>query len=107
LRRLETPPYRFALQDESQLRDLFNRALGAPNAESREHAALRDGVCALVARAKAEGRQVETIIVALKEIFAVPDRPNRIYGGEDDTPPPVLLSRRVIRWCISAYYDDA
>ena len=109
MRRLETPPYRFALQDEARLRALFERVLresrdGGSNAAE---GALYEGVCALVQRAKAEGRQVETVIVALKDIFGLRDRPNRSFGGDEDTPPPVLLARRVLRWCIVEYYGPA
>ena len=105
MRRLETPPYEFALRDEVRLRALFERALREPRSGSAEaQAALRDGVCSLVTRAKTEGRQVETVIVALKDIFGLPDRPNRSLRGDDDTPPGVLLVRRVIRWCIHEYY---
>jgi hypothetical protein len=42
--------------------------------------------------------------------MGVPDRPNRIFREEEDTPPNVLLVRRVVRWCITEYYgggDDA
>jgi hypothetical protein len=106
MRRLETPPYEFALRDEPRLRELFERALRQPrgNAQDQRMLALRDGVCDLVHRAKAEGRQVETVIVALKDIFGVPDRPNRAFRDEEDTPPNVLLARRVVRWCILEYY---
>lgn len=66
--------------------------------------ALREGVRSFVRRAKADGRQVETIIVALKEIFGIRDRPNRAFSGDEDTPLTVLLGRRVVRWCILEYY---
>jgi hypothetical protein len=105
MRRLETPQYQFALRDEAHLRALFERALREPRSGAQEaHGALREGVHRLVQRAKAEGRQVETIIVALKDIFGVPDRPNRAFRGDEDTPPAVLLTRRVVRWCILEYY---
>ncbi len=108
MRRLETPQYRFALQDEARLRDLFERVLREPRGRSKEaEAALRDGVCDLVRRAKGEGHQVETVIVALKDIFGLRDRPNRSFAGDEDTPPPVLLARRVVRWCIQEYYGPA
>ena len=105
MRRLETPPYRFALPDEARLRVLFENALRMPHA-APDQEALRRGVCGLVKRAKEEGRQVETVIVALKDIFAVPDRPNRAFREEEDTPPAVLLVRRVVRWCIEEYYGE-
>ena len=106
MRRLETPPYAFALRDEPQLRALFERVVREPRSSSQEThvVALHQGVCALVRRAKAEGVQVETVIVALKDIFAVPDRPNRSLRGDEDTPPQVVLVRRVVRWCIQEYY---
>lgn len=107
MRRLDTPEYQFALRDAKDLRGLFERALREPRGappESNALTGLRDGVCTFVQRAKAEGRQVETVIVALKAIFSVPDRPNRVFGGEEDTPPNVLLARRVVRWCIQEYY---
>jgi len=106
IRRLETPPYEFALRDEPRLRALFERVLGEPPGGSREtHAlALHGAVCDLVRRAKGAGLQVETVIVALKDIFGVPDRPNRSLRGDEDAPPRVLLVRRVIRWCIQEYY---
>ena len=106
MRRLETPQYQFALRDEAQLRALFDRVLREPRGSTQEsHAlALRDGVCRLVRRAKSEGRHVETVIVALKDIFAVPDRPNRAFSGDQDLPPNVVLARRVLRWCIHEYY---
>jgi hypothetical protein len=107
MRRLETPQYQFALRDAEHLRGLFERALREPRGAPQEPnalAALRDGVCTFVHRAKADGRQVETVIVALKAIFSVPDRPNRAFTGEEDTPPNVLLARRVVRWCIHEYY---
>jgi hypothetical protein len=104
VRRLETAQYEFALRDEARLRGLFDRVLRASPSSSQEQDALREGVCSLVHRAKAEGRQVETVIVALKDIFAIPDRPNRGFMGDEDTPPAVLLLRRVVRWCIKEYY---
>jgi hypothetical protein len=105
MRRLETPQYQFALRDEAHLRALFDRALREPRSGVQDaRAALRDGVCSFVGRAKADGRQVETIIVALKDVFGIPDRPNRAFRGDEDTPPPVLLFRRVVRWCILEYY---
>jgi len=106
VRRLETPPYAFALRDEPHLKALFERVLREPRAGSQETAvvALRAGVCNLVRRAKAEGLQVETVIVALKDIFGVPDRPNRSLRGDEDTPPQIVLARRVVRWCIHEYY---
>ena len=109
MRRLETPQYQFALRDEAHLRGLFERVLREPRGEAQEsHArALRKGVCDLVQRAKADGRQVETVIVALKDIFGVPDRPNRAFRDEEDTPANVLLLRRVVRWCILEYYGPA
>jgi hypothetical protein len=109
MRRLETPQYQFALRDEAQLRGLFERVLREPRGSTREsHAlALRDGVCSLIQRAKAEGRQVETVIVALKDIFGIPDRPNRLFGWDEDTPSNVLLARRVVRWCIEEYYGPS
>ena len=109
MRRLETPEYQFALRDEAHLRALFERVVREPRGESQKaHTqALHDGVCSFVQRAKADGRQVETIIVALKDIFAVPDRPNRAFREDDDMPPAVLLVRRVVRWCIQEYYGAA
>jgi hypothetical protein len=109
MRRLETPAYQFALRDEAHLRSLFERVLREPPGAAQEsHAlALRNGVCELVKRARAEGRQVETVIVALKDIFGVPDRPNRAFRGDEDTPPNVMLLRRVVRWCIVEYYRSS
>jgi hypothetical protein len=109
MRRLETPEYRFALRDEAQLRALFERALREPRGPAQESntLVLRDGVCAFVRGAKAEGRHVETVIIALKSIFGVPDRPNRAFSEDEDTPPNVLLARRVVRWCILEYYGPA
>jgi hypothetical protein len=106
MRRLETPQYDFALRDEPRLRELFERVLREPRRGPQdEHMlALRDGVRSLAQRARAEGRHVETVIVALKDIFGVPDRPNRAFRDEEDTPPNVLLVRRVVRWCIHEYY---
>jgi hypothetical protein len=107
MRRLDTPEYEFALRDEVHLRALFERALREPrDATAEPHAitALREGVCGFVQRSKADGRQVETVIVALKAILSVPDRPSRAFGGDEDMPPNVLLARRVVRWCILEYY---
>jgi hypothetical protein len=106
MRRLETPQYQFALRDEPRLRELFERVLREPKGSRQEQqvSALRDAVCELVARGKTEGRHVETIIVALKDIFGIPDRPNRAFRIEEDTPPNVLLLRRVVDWCIKEYY---
>jgi hypothetical protein len=106
LRRLETPQYQFALRDEAHLRGLFEAVLREPRGAAQESRslALRAGVCTFVRRAKADGRHVETIIVALKDIFGVPDRPNRAFSGDADTPPAILLTRRVVRWCIQEYY---
>jgi hypothetical protein len=107
MRRLETPQYQFALRDEAQLRGLFERALREPRGaapDSHADVALRDGVCSFVQRARADGRQVETVIVALKDILGVPDRPNRAFRGDEDTPSNVVLARRVVRWCIHEYY---
>ena len=105
MRRLETPPYQFALRDEARLRELFERALREPRSGPRDAlAALRDGVGDFVRRSRADGRQIETIIVALKDIFGVPDRPLKTFRDEADTPSAVLLMRRVVRWCIEEYY---
>lgn len=106
MRRLETPQYAFALRDEPRLRELFERVLREPRRGQQDQhmLALRDGVCSLVQRARADGRHVETVIVALKDIFGVPDRPNRAFRDEEDTPPNVLIVRRVVRWCIHEYY---
>jgi hypothetical protein len=106
MRRLETPEYQFALRDEAPLRGLFERALRAPRGPEQESSmlALRQGVCSLVRRARADGRHVETVIIAIKDILGVPDRPNRTFGGDEDAPPNVLLARRVVRWCIQEYY---
>ena len=108
LRRLDTPPFAFALREEARLRGLFDRALLDEQRQPADaaHAVLRDAVCAFVLRAKSEGHQIETVIVALKEIFAVSDRPSRSLVGDDDAPPQVLLARRVVRWCIGEYFDD-
>lgn len=108
MRRLETPPYEFALADEPQLRALFERVLQELPAGSQEThiVALRNAVCTLVRRAKEAGLQVETVIVALKDIFGVSDRPSRSLRGDDDAPPPRVLLRRVIRWCIQEYYSE-
>lgn len=103
MRRLETPQYEFALQDAAQLRTLFERALSEPRGVAQE-TALRDDVCSFVQRAKTEGRQVETVIIALKAIFGVRDRPNRAFTDDEDMPPDVVLARRVVRWCIREYY---
>lgn len=105
MRRLETPPYRFALPQEAKLRLLFERARQAPNG-IEEQEALRDGVCSLVKRAKDDGRQVETVIVALKDIFGLPDRPNRPFRDDENAPPATVLVRRVVRWCIEEYYGQ-
>jgi hypothetical protein len=107
MRRLETPPYEFALRDEPHLRALFERVLDEPPAGSQEThtVALHAAVCDLVRRAKAAGLQVETVIVALKDIFGVADRPSRSLRGDDNAPPRVLLVRRVVRWCIHEYYE--
>ena len=108
MRRLETPQYSFALPDEARIRALFERALREPRGGSPEPlAALHEGICSFVRRARAEGRQVETIIVALKDILGVLDRPNRLPRDDEDTPPAVLLSRRVVRWYIKEYYGAA
>jgi hypothetical protein len=110
MRRLETPEYQFALRDEPHLRELFERALRDARGSTHDQhmIALRDGVCMLVRRAKAEGRHVETVIVALKDIFGVPDRPKRVFREDEGTPPNVLLLRHVVRWCIAEYFgpDD-
>ncbi len=105
MRRLETPPDEFALRDEPHLRALFERVLGEPAGSRETHvAALHKAVCDLVRRAKGAGVQVETVIVALKDIFGVSDRPSRSLRGDENAPPRVLLSRRVVRWCIHEYY---
>jgi hypothetical protein len=105
MRRLETPQYQFALRDEAHLRALFERALREPRGGTQEpNTALREGVCAFVRRARDEGHQVETIIVALKDIMGVPDRPSRFPREDDEMPPAVLLARRAINWCIKEYY---
>jgi hypothetical protein len=106
MRRLDTPEYQFALRDEANLRSLFERVLREPRGSKQQPhlLALHDGICSFVKHAKADGRQVETIIIALKDIFAIPDRPNRVYADDEDTPRPVLLARRAVRWCIREYY---
>ena len=105
MRRLETPQYEFALQDAAHLRPLFEHALREPRGATQE-TALRDGVCSFVHRAKTEGRQVETVIIALKAIFGVRDRPNRAFTDDENMPPDVVLARRVVRWCIVEYYGS-
>ena len=109
MRRLETPEYQFALRDEPRLRELFERVLREPPGTAREQhvAALREAVCEFARRGKSESRHVETVIVALKDIFGVPDRPNRVFREEQDTPPNVILLRRVVRWCIAEYYGSS
>ncbi len=106
VRRLETPPYEFALPDEPHLRALFEQVLREPPAGSQEThvVALRNSVCDLVRRGRKAGVQVETVIVALKDIFGVPDRPSRSLRGDEDSPSQLVLLRRVIRWCILEYY---
>ena len=106
MRRLDTPPYAFALREEVRLRGLFDRALReSVDSSGGGHSLLRDAVCEFVRQARTDGHQVETVIVALKEIFAMPDRPRSAIGDED-SPPPTLLARRAIGWCISEYYSD-
>ena len=105
MRRLTTPPYEFALPDEPHLRELFQRVLREPPGASREAhvAALHDAVCGLVRRGKDAAVQVETVIVALKDIFGLPDRRKRSLSTDDDDPQDELL-RRIVRWCIQEYY---
>jgi hypothetical protein len=104
MRRLETPPYEFALSHETRLRGLFELTLRDRRNQDANEVALRDAVCSLVRRAKDEGRQVETVIVALKDILGLTDRPRRTLGGDDDLPPAALLARRLVTWCIQEYY---
>ena len=107
MRRLDTPEFQFARRDAPQLRGLFDRVLRESRGTAQESnvlAMLHDTVCSFVQRAKSEGRQVETVIVALKAIFGVPDRPNRAFTDDEDMPPNVVLARRVVRWCIHEYY---
>ena len=104
MRRLDTPPYEFAVPHETRLRGLFERTLRDRRNEEANLGAFRDAVCKLVAQAKAEGQHVETVIIALKEILGVSARPVRTLGGDDDLPPSVLLARRAVRWCIEEYY---
>ena len=104
MRRLDTPPYEFAVPHETRLRGLFERTLRDPRREEANLAAFRDAVCTLVRLAKADGHQVETVIIALKEILGVSARPLRTLGGDEDLPPSVLLTQRAVRWCIEEYY---
>jgi hypothetical protein len=106
MRRLDTPQYQFALRDEAHLRALFERVVREPRGPTQEShvPALREGVCSFARRAKSDGVQIETIIIALKDIFGIPDRPNRAFTDDEDTPTAVLLARRVVRWCIREYY---
>jgi hypothetical protein len=109
MRRLETPEYQFALSEEPRIRELFERAVREPRGSPdvpRHVQALHDCICSFVRRAKSDGRHVETVIVALKDIMGVPDRPNRVFREEEDTPTNVLLVRRVVRWCITEYYGS-
>jgi hypothetical protein len=109
MRRLDTPEYQFAVRNEARLRDLFERALREPRVgaqDSKSVVTLRDGVCSFVQSAKTEGRQVEMVIIALKAIFGIPDRPNRAFTDDDDTPTNIVLARRVVRWCIREYYGS-
>ena len=108
MRRLETPQYSFALRDEPHLRALFDRALQQPRPGSQDpRVELRNAVSAFVRRSRAEGQQVETIIVAIKDIMGVPDRPSRSLAGDDDAPAALLLARRVVTWCIQDYYGPS
>jgi hypothetical protein len=106
MRRLDTPPYEFAVPHETLLRGLFERALRDRQDDEANLAAFRGAVCTLVRLAKANGHHVETVIIALKEILGVSARPLRTLGGDEDLPPSALLARRAVRWCIEEYYGQ-
>jgi hypothetical protein len=101
MRRLDTPPYGFALPDETHLRALYERALHEP---ADAHDAFRAAVCAFTKRARNEGAPIERIIVALKDMLGVTVRLQvRVEGRE--IPPEQQLVDEAVRACIAQYYD--
>jgi hypothetical protein len=101
MRRLDTPPYGFALPDETYLRDLFERALRHPD-DSLD--TFRSAVCAFTKRAKDEGAPIERIIVALKDMIGVTVRPQT--RADQALPPEEQLADDAVRACIAQYYDS-
>ena len=101
MRRLDTPPYGFALPDETHLRALYDEALRAPDAT---HTAFRAAVCAFTKRAKGEGAPIERIIVALKDMLGASAR---AHPRDGQAPAPEqLLVDDAVRACIAQYYDS-
>ena len=101
MRRLDTPPYGFALPDEERLRALFARAL-ADSDEARE--ALRRAVCDFTQRARRAGAPAERVVIAVKEIMGV-QLPQGVALSTHAFPrPEVRLLEDVVRWCIEEYF---
>ena len=100
MRRLDTPPYGFALPDETHLRALYDQALHEPD---DTHAAFHAAVCAFTKRAKDEGAPIERIIVALKDMLGVTVRAQP-RDGQAPAPEQRLVDDAV-RACIAQYYD--
>ena len=112
MRRLDTPPYSFAVPDETHLRALFEQALHGPDT-TRD--AFRTAVCAFTKRAKDEGAPIERIIAALKDMLGATPRPAHLASADashephDHAPEPSSeqqLAEHAIRACIGQYYDS-
>ena len=101
MRRLDTPPYGFALPDETHLRALFEQALLASDSARTE---FRAAVCAFTKRAKGESAPIERIIAALKDMLGTNVRP-QAHSTSAQTLEQQLVDEAV-RACIDQYYES-
>jgi hypothetical protein len=107
MRRLDTPPYGFALPDETHLRALFEQALHESDAA---RLAFREAVCSFTKRAKGEGAPIERIIAALKDMLGANVRLPARGAAAPPEPPPEHPSEQqlvegAVRACIDQYYE--
>ncbi|GAC1653381.1 MAG: hypothetical protein NVS4B3_16430 [Gemmatimonadaceae bacterium] len=103
VRRLDTPPYQFALPDEQPIRGLFDRAL---DSDEGARIALYDAVGRLVTHAKRDQVPIERVLVALKEIVRATQRPGRAHSAQAEPPPELALLGGLVRWAIEYYYGS-
>ena len=100
MRRLDTPPYSFAVPDETHLHALYQEAVQVPDTV---HAAFHEAVCVFTRRARNEGVPIERIIVALKEMIGA-NLHDAGSGGVQQSPGQRVVEG-AIRACIGQYYD--
>jgi hypothetical protein len=100
MRRLDTPPYSFAVPDETYLRALYEQAVQQPDVVP---VAFHEAVCVFTRRARNEGVPIERIIVALKEMLGATLHDAGSGGGMGMSPAHRMVDGAV-RACIEQYY---